>query len=368
MNSSSRIGHSEILALVIIYMGTKVYLGLPRTFVEIGGTAGWMLPVLSGFLALPLWLLIFRLLERFPGQNIAQINYQVLGPLLGTGLNILFIIYYVFTSGSLLRQFGEAVILTSLPEAPISSLVFLFIIPMALAVYLGIEPIIRAAYIASPFVIFGTVGMLFALIPSWDFVQIYPLLGNGLPKLALYALPFTSVFSEVLILGILAPFFAFDSKKLRQIGSVSIIIIALFFSFSTLIYQIVIPYPGATESLLPYYQLARSIYLGRFFQRVESIFVLFWIFSAFLRLSVGVFIGAYLYKETFQIKYLHPLVPAMAIIYLTVSLTPGNLMQTVVIEKYRLLLGSLAVFGGTLGILAVAFLRGKGTIHEKARK
>lgn len=368
MDRITKIGYSEILALTLVYTGTKVFLGLPRFYVEIGGTAGWAIPLLSGFFVLPLWLLITKLLNRFPGKNIIQINEEVAGRVFGMGTSLLLLIFVVFSTSNILRLFSEVVILSSLPEAPISSLAFLFLIPILISVYLGIEPIVRSNFIALPFIVFGTLGILLALIPFWDFKQIFPLLGAGLVKLLVYSLLLTSVFGEVLILAIMAPYFSFSVQKLSRIGSLSIILLALFFSLSTLVYQVVIPYPGATESYMPYYQMARSIYLGRFFQRVEAIFIVFWTFSAFLRLAIGLFLGTYLYKEIFKIPFLHPLVPAVAILYLSIALTPTDMMHSVDLEKYRLFVGSLFSFGLPLGILVLAFLRGKGVKHGETQK
>jgi len=367
MDKFTKIGHSEVLALALVYTGTKVFLGLPRSFIEIGGTAGWTLPIFSGLWALLLWFLVAKLLDRFPGKSITQINNEVFGPIFALGINLLLTAFFILTNGNVLRQFGETMILTALPEAPISSLAFLFILPMAAAVYLGLEPIVRTNFISLPFIIFGAVGTLITLLPYWDFINIFPLFGNGLAKLAFYSLPLTSVYGETLILAVLAPFFSFQGKKLAQVGAMNIIITALVFSVSTLVYQIVIPYPGSIESLLPYYQLARSIYLGRYFQRVEAIFVLFWAFSAFLRLSVGLFLACYLFMGTFRVPLLRPLIPALALILLSLALTPTDVMQTVVFEKLRILLGSLLYFGLPVFSLVIALLRGKGVKHGQVK-
>lgn len=367
MDKFSKIGPSEVLALVLVYTGTKVFLGLPRTFIEIGGTAGWTLPIFSGVLAIVPWLMIAKLLERFPEKSIIQINNEVFGSYLAVVPSLIITVFITVTNGNVLRQFGETMILTALPEAPISSLAFLFILPMAAAVYLGLEPIVRTNFIALPFIVFGIAGTLLALIPYWDFINIFPLFGNGLGKLLLYSVPLTSVFGETVILTMLIPYFSFRGPKLIQVGILNIVITALIFSVSTLVYQIVIPYPGAIESFLPYYQLARSIYLGRYFQRVEAIFVLFWAFSAFLRLSVGLFLVAYLFKETFQVPLLRPLIPALALILLSLALTPVDLMQTVAFERLRILGGSLLYFGLPIFILMVAMLRGKGVKHGQVK-
>ena len=122
-----------------------------------------------------------------------------------------------------------------------------------------------------------------------------------------------SVFGEVIILIILVPYFSFDLKETKKIGSRSIILTSLLYSITTLVYQLAIPYPGSIESYLPFYQLARSIDFGRFFHRLEAVFILFWTFAAYIRISVGMFVSAYIYKEIFRIPLQKPLKPAIAV-------------------------------------------------------
>lgn len=359
MIERTKIGASEIKILVLIFIGNKVFLGLPRKFIEAGATAGWMIPLISGLISLVLWLLIAQLLQRFPGQSITRINEKVAGKVFGTIINLLLMLYIIFITGIALREFSEAVLITALPETPISMVALLFTVVIFIVSYIGLEPIIRSAYIAFPLIFFGTIGIFLAIFPIVEFSYLYPLLGSGLNNILAFASPYSSSFGEVIILAILVPYFSFDNKKIKQIGTRCIVSVALFLSATTLIYQLILPYPGSIESFVPFFQIARSIDFGRFFQRLEAIFVLFWTFSAFIRMSVGMYITAYLYKEIFRIPLHRPLIPALSVLFYSVALTPNNIIESVQYESIRLMIGGIFTYGLPILVLVLAIIRGK---------
>jgi len=370
MNNSDsnliKLGHSEAIAVTMIFLGSKAFLGYPRMMAQMGATAGWIIILLSSIFSIAFWLIISSLLERFPGKSILEINEVVLGKYLGFGLNIIALLYIIFSSSLLLRLFSEAVILTALPHVPISALNFLFLIPMFVAAYLGLEAISRSAYISLPFIMAGTFAVLVFLYPFWDITELYPVLGAGAWPLLKYGFLNTSAFGEVLILAILAPFFSFGPERLRYAGITSIVIVAVSLILITVVYLMVIPMPGATENLVPFYQLSRTIYLGRYYQRLESVFILFWTFTAFLRLAIGYITAALITREIFKIPYYRPLLPALAVIILSLALTPEDVMKTVELEKQlRLFYGWIITFFLPSSVGAAAYLLKKGDRRGK---
>jgi len=101
---------------------------------------------------------------------------------------------------------------------------------------------------------------------------------------------------------------------------------------STLCFAAVYPYPIALESFLPIYQMSRLIEYGRFFQRIESIFVFAWAASALGYLSIGFFFLVYVFKLTFKLKYYRPLIIPFALIVFVLAILPKSLMTTIKLE------------------------------------
>lgn len=367
MDRIVKFGFSEALSIVIIFLGSKVFLGYPRYIARAGLTAGWLVVLVSFFVALGFWLMISGLLARFPGKSLMEINNYLLGPLFGLGLNLILLLYAVVANSLVLREFSESVILTALPDAPISSLTVLFTLPVLLVAYLGIEAITRSSFISLPFIIFGSFSALVLLYPFWDFNQLLPIFGSGPLKIIQAGFLASSAFTEVLILAIFVHYFSFDNKTLKKVGIIAIGVTAFSFIFMTAVYLMVIPVPAATELLVPFYQMARSIFLGRFFQRVEAIYTIFWTFSAFMRTTIGLTVTAVIIKETLNLPYYRPVLPAIIMLFLSLSLSPESVMQALEFEKINSMT-SWVLLAIPAGLLFLALVKGKEGNNAKKKQ
>lgn len=356
-DSPVKLGYSEAIAMAMIFIGAKAFLGYPRLLAEFGLTAGWLVVLIGMLSSMILWLPISSLLNRFPGKSLMEINKIVLGRFVGLAVNVFLLIYIIFSTSNLLRIFSDAIIITALPEAPISALAILLTAVMWLAAYLGLESISRNAYISLPFVLIGITAVLILLYPFWDIKELFPIMGAGPGRVLLYGFLNTSAFGEIIILAILAPSFSFDGPRLRNVGFLSIGIVGIYFISITLVYLMVIPIPSALENLAPFYQLSRSIYIGRYYQRLESVFILFWTYTAFLRLSIGLLIAAVVTRETFKLPYYRPLLPSLVIVFFSLALTPAQLTTAIMLDKYRLLLGWIVTSLLPAGVWAAAVIR-----------
>lgn len=356
-----RLGYSEMTAFLLIMMGTKVFLGYPRMVTQQGATAGWLIPLFSGLLAIGLWLVIMRLLEQFPGKSLTEITELVLGPVLGVGVNLVVFLYFFVSTALLLRIFSDSVSLTILTETPISAIGILFLLGAWFTVYYGIEAISRSASIALPYLFFGMLTVLVVLYPYYDFKKLLPLMGEGGWPLLKYSFLGLSSFGEVIALAYLIPFFSFDSKKLKRIGVIGIGITMVLFTVFVMAYLMVLVYPTSTETLLPVFQLSRSIFLGHYLQRVEAVFVIFVAFNALLRISIGLFVTLHILKDTLKLPYYHPLLAVFCLLLFTIAFTLHDMIETVYLESFlSMTYGWMITYALPLFIFFIALLRKKG--------
>ena len=121
-------------------------------------------------------------------------------------------------------------------------------------------------------------------------VRYYLYLGNGIPMIISKGLLRASIFSPIIYLFFITPFIK-THKNLKLAGYIGVGVSGILLIVSALAYLMVYPYPVSTESFLPIYQLSRLVSYGRFFQRIESIFLLIWVSSSLLYLSVILFLS-----------------------------------------------------------------------------
>ena len=362
-----QIGHSEAIAFTIVLLGAKAFLGYPRLVIDWGLTAGWLVVFLSGLGSIILWLIVVGLLARFPGKPLTEISELTFGPILGSMFNLIVFLYILIESGIYLRLFSEVSILTALPETPAVIIALVYLLVSWLAAYYGVEAIFRCAYFSFSIISVGVILVLLFLYPYYDLKMLLPLTGPGVLPVLKSSLIGTTAFAEVIILTFLVRFFPFNSQKLKQVGVYSISYTMFFFIAIVVIYQMVFPYPISSEEIVPFYQLTRTIFLGHYLQRVEAVFVIFWVFTAFLRISAGVMVGAVVLQDTLKLPYYRPLLPVLCLLIFTIAFTPSDLFEMIKFEgEVRAVYGWLITFVLPLIILVVALILRKG--EDKANE
>ena len=230
MGSNITFGKWEASCLMISLMGTKVILSYPNRIAEIAGSAAWIMAIYSTVLVL------------------IAVN---------------------------LRQFSEEIKVISFPITPISIVVLFFMAGILFASYRGIEAIVRFQGIFVAISILGFLSYLVMLIPYFRIDNITPYLGTGPYKIFVKGFLRVSDFSELIVLFMIYPFIK-TKKNFKKIGLFSIAASGFFMASLTLVFLGIFPYPVATEFYLPAFQMGRLVYYGRFFQRVESLFLTTW--------------------------------------------------------------------------------------------
>lgn len=355
------VGYPEAMALVIIAIGAKAFLGYPRIVVEAGLTAAWLLVLLSGFLSIIFWLLIVRLLARFPGKSLVEITEILCGPVLGTIINVFVFAYSILTTGIYLRLFSEAAVSAVLSDTPVIIIALIFIVVAWWAVYYGVEIVFYSAYFFYIILTVVTVLILVALYTYYDLKFLLPFWGAGWPTLIPASFWGTTAFAEVVILAYLIPYFSFTISRLKKIGVWAISFILVFFTAIIVVLLMVLPVPTATEVMIPFFQLARGIFLGHYFQRVEAFFLIFWAVTAFLRIAIGILVAVVIWQDTFKLPYYRPIIPVICLLTFSLVFAVQDFMTIVNFEaRVRMPFGWLVVFVVPLLLWLVALLRGKG--------
>lgn len=325
-------GKWEAIALLVNLMGTQIVLGFPRLMAEAAGTAGWILVIYVSVIAFLVFTLISRLYVPFEGKDLIDIG-EIVGGTAGRLITgILLLGYLTYITSIVLREFSEDMKVIILPQTPISFVTMFFISGMILAAYKGLEAIVRFNALAIPFILAGFILITAAVAPYYNISNIFPVLGYG-PE-AIFGRGFLklSIFSALSILYLIYPHIK-TRKNFSTVGYVSLAAASAAFLWGALSYQLTFPFPLALENFLPVYAMARLINYGRFFQRIESVFVIIWAASALSYLSFGLYFIVYLYKKTFKLEYYRPLIIPFAILVYTISLIPPNLITAIELES-----------------------------------
>ncbi|MGE5530252.1 MAG: GerAB/ArcD/ProY family transporter [Patescibacteria group bacterium] len=358
MIREGRIGTFETVMILVFPILGKIYLSYASGIIKENLSAAW-LAVLIGCLAAALMFIpLAALLRRFPGEDLIGIARQSLGPFPGGLVIGLVVLFIFFSTATTLRQIGETVIGTALPQVPLLLMIAAFAVLMALTGRWGLEAIARVASFITPYLLIGGTALLLMHLPNMKADYLAPLWGPGPGRLALNGILRSSLMSELVLLGFIAP--AVARKKIVPSGAYLIVIATIVLTGTMLIGQMIFPPSVGAENTFPFYEIARSIYWGRFYQRVEFLFILVWIVMVMLSLTVRFYFSITAFAKIFKLPYYQPLIPLAALATLGAALLFPDYATTV--HWDNLIRGRWAwvpAFAAPALIYVIAVLRGK---------
>lgn len=367
MENRIRFGRWEAVTLLINLVCTKIFLNYNRMTVEDAGTAGWLSSIISCLSALVMFMVLIRLYRKFGDRDILDIAEigggkplkALTGAVITAGLFFLTVI--------VLRKFSEDMKIVSLPVSPISYVMFFFITGIVIASCFGLEAILRYHAIVIPVIAIGYILLLLGAIPRMDISNMLPILGTGSGDIIRKGFIRSSIFCELIVLFLLPPFLG-SYKNVRSSGFIAIALCTVFLIAGSLAYILSIPYPSNLEPFLPVYHMSREISLGRFFQRIEAVFVFIWAMAALMYLTATFYFMVHTFAKTAGLRYTRPLIPPFAVIVFSTAFIPDNLMSVIkidtnMISRYAWLI--TFVFTGLILVLASLRKRWRKEMHEK---
>lgn len=365
MSQSNKIGNMEAIFLIVTIMINHIILNLPKTLLDSTGSGSILNIIFITIIALLVVYLISKLLKYFPDMDILDISNFLGGKILKYIMGILFLIYFLFSASTFLRSFCESVKIIYFPRTPVVFLMILFIIGIILCNRLGMKSIIRANLIFIPFVLFSIIFIFFANLDNFTIQRFFPIFGNGLSTTFFSGISNLFAFSGISLLYFIPPHLK-DSKEFKKVSIISIILsgIWLLFSIATLLF--IFPSIVTTDEILPLYLASRFIEFGRFFQRLDAVFLLIWIISIMSYLSILLSFIVSIFRKVTDFKYSYVVIYVSSLLIFSLALIPQNYAQIhfleTVIYKYFVL---ILVFIISLLVLILSRLKYKKQNQKK---
>jgi len=318
-----RMGLGEGVAIVFITTFAPVFLSAWTIALDRAATALWMLPVincLGGFAAL--FLLLYAL--NCTGGDLYSACQELVGVVPARLIAASYVVLFFLDAALLLRQFAENTLLTALPYLPFEIGVGWFAAAAAAVVYVGIEPVARAGYLALPMVIFAGFAVLALLGAQYQPLYLAPWQGPGLAKVLIAGVQGFGVNLGVIIPPILAVSFQ-NARTIRSAVLYGLGLSAFIKSVTMAAYIAAFGVETAREKVLPFYELARLVYVNRFIQRIEALAILLWAVMGILGIAIEVYAGLYLLGRLFRLPTVRPLIVPALLTISVLGMLPGEI-------------------------------------------
>lgn len=360
MIKEGKFGSQEAVCLTIVAISAKVFFSSPATVAALVGTAGWYMTIISALTAAVGFFFIYKLLRRFPGRDITFIYAQSLGPVPGFLFSGILAASLMAIAVIRLAEFNEVIKIYVLPLSPNWFITGIAAVCALVLAILGLESMARFARISIYLLAFGLLAVLILGLQNYDMNNLYPFWGYGLGKTVSTGIQRSSAYGEIILLAVFAESLQ-GVKFIKREGWLSLLFSGLIISSSILSYTLTFPYYSAMEVAAPMYQLATLIDYGRFFQRLEAIFLFLWVLSTLLSISVIYYASVFVYCRMFGIGDKNPIALAGFAILYALALIPldiGSVISSGVqmVRSY----GAIPAFIMPLIALIAAALRRKG--------
>lgn len=355
INKQHSFGLGEAVALLGLSVVARIFLSFPNRLVELGGPAAWMTPLGGLIAAMGAVYLLYSLLKLRPGKTLMEISEEAFGPYFGLAFNIVFAVLLLELFGAIfIREFSEVILISTMYFAPINLVALAFLGVGLLGAYLGIEALARTARIVYIYVLLGLLVLIFALIPFWDFHNIVPVLGNGPKEVFLLGTLSSAGIMEIVIAGIMVRSMS-DTKSIAKVCTVVVLTGFGFLSLMLLTLCLTYNWPVSEEFTVPFITLARTIYLGRFAQRMEAIFILILGIVAAIKISLLLYGAAVALAQTLKLPDYRPLIWPLGLAMFIISRLPPD-FTTVLIVEHTYMRSWVLIPNYILPILAIVIL------------
>ena len=331
MDSMQKIGKFEAICLIVMITVNEIIFNIPNSVIINSGSSSWITVLFHFIIILFLCLFIIKFFKELGPKDLLDVSDYLGGKILKWFIGISYILLIIVVSSYILRYFSNVLELVYFDSTPISFLLILFLVGAVYAAKYGIKVISHINLLIFPILVLSLIIILFSTIKDIVPQRIYPILGFGINK------TFISGFSTIFTFGLIAYLFFLmpilkNPKDYKKSVITSIIISGIYMFFSVLCLTLVFPYASFTDETLSMYLLTRKITFGKFFQRIDAMFILFWILSVLVFLSMNLYFANNTLRKLLNIKKSNQLNYSLALIIFSIAL----LYKSIVNMKYIL--------------------------------
>lgn len=359
MDNLQKIGKFEAIGLILMIMINQIILNLGNTLILTTGSSSWINIIYITILTIFIILLICKLFKPFEVSDLLDVSEFLGGNFLKIIVGILYLIFFLFLAGILLRYLANSLKLIYFNNTPLTFLLFFLIVPSIIVARMGIKTISKVNLIFMPILLISMLIILFATSKYFVPQRFFPIFGFGLDKIFLSGTINICSFVGLAYLYFLIPVLK-EPKQFKKIALSSIIISAIYLFLSVICLIMMFPFISFTDEMLSIYLLARMIEFGRFLQRIDAVFILIWILSMLSFLSISSFLICYIYKKLTKIKDYRCISYSVGGLLFSIALIIENIAIIKYIEnvilKYLIL---VLIFAISLTILILAYFKKK---------
>jgi len=318
-----------------------------------GQTGAWLAALLSGVLASAAFWAVTASLRTLPGGDLMSLARFTLGRPGAIGTSLLVAGVLVYHSGFVVRQTAEMAVSAVYPLTPQTFAVVALLACVLGGAYAGMNALVRLCRAFFPFLLLAILFIVLGVFGWGEVRNLLPLWGPGPGPLLVRSVMLLALYTPGLFLLMTAgqvqdPEGLWRAAAMAGIGSGTVYALALAMLIMTY------TYPLANSVAFPLHEMARLILGGRFFQRVEGLWVLIWVWATVCHVGVVLHVAAAAIADAFEMDTHRIAVPPLTAMVLTLAYFPVDQAQAVDWHTAAAPFGLLAGFAVPLLLSLIA--------------
>ena len=291
MNNRFQLSGVDMMTFLIQAMVGVRILRLPRTVVKIAATDSWISVILGGFIVLVLSLMLYWLGIKFPGKNGSQIAIKLFGGVIGKITVVLIAIHTMGTMGFSLDVFTNSLKLFLLSNTPSTVIAGIMLLLGLYAMTKGLKTITTLVNILLPQLLFWMGLLLILPLQRIEPQNLLPFLSNGIYPVVIGSLEVVDALYGFTIIAYIMPYFKDQKSAFKWIFPGVFLPTGIYLGIISICLMVF----GSAEIvrlIYPTLSLAKSIELDfTLIERAESIFMISWIITSFLMMTLSLFVS-----------------------------------------------------------------------------
>lgn len=339
-NTKSYATPRSVFFFAVILATNKLITNAPLLYTANAGTGAPISALVSGLLILGIiWFFSYRLISD-NNKNIFTFTETSNKPATFSTLIFgIFLVSYLFLdSVYILTETVGLLKAISFPESPLWFVAVFLVLGAICGAFGGYFNLLRISGFIAVFFLTVLTFLFFSVLIQSEATYLFPILGEGIQGITSGGTSGITLYSDILLLFLLKPENT-SKKQMRNTVIIATAVGVLFTLLLTITYTAKIPYPISTQENFPIYLLLKEVYFGRFFQRIDAIFLL----SSTLCQTLSLGLNLYLIFKTF--KHVFNITSARTIIFPTAILLFSSIAGVISVSTNIISISAYFIFG-----------------------
>ncbi len=293
-----------------------------------GMNAAWLAALLGGFFSTLVLLPMAVSLKRLPGGSLVDLAQAAVGRAGAMAVATVLSAIFCFVSGLFVRETSEMAISAVFPHTPQTFATTTLLLGAVYVAWGDGSSVVRLGRLILPALVIS-VGLIMVGSMGWgEWKYLLPLWGPGLPTLLATTPQNASFFAPAAVLAVLAGDVS-DRTSLVRVFVLTPLISGLALAVVKLILSVVFSYPVGLNIAMPLHMAARLVVGGRFFERLEGVWVFMWVLGITVLLGALLHAAAATFSRAFSMERHRTALFPLATVTLTVAFFPPDQATTI---------------------------------------